>query len=543
MVQISLCFDKRSGAVPKKKLLVSWIGHNDLRPMAAAQPEEKRQEIMKVVRGEPSQSDEVGPIKSLVAAVTFDEICLLSDYPVDWTKRYVKWLGVPAESRQLKPKNPTDYESIFLEVDSVLSDFRKRKDWPNVELSLHLSPGSPAMTAIWVLLGKSKYPATFYQTYRGKAWVTEIPFDLVVDFVPELYRDADSHLQHLAAQSPNEVAGFEKIIGDSKPIRTAVGLAKRAAVRSVSILLLGESGTGKEMFARAIHDASPRRKGPFVAINCAAIARDVLESELFGHVKGAFTSAIKDRVGAFEEANGGTLFLDEIGECDLDLQAKLLRVLQPPPGEGPSCRVFRRVGDSADRQADVRLVAATNRDLFQCVAEGRFREDLYYRLAVVSIPLPPLRERKSDLLKLAHWLLDQINGQLGGDPGFQHKKMSDATIAFVKSYPWPGNVRQLYNALLQAAIMSDGEVIHREHLIAATGGAANPQRKTDAAEAELGGDFSLEEHLNELRRHYLRRAMEESHGVKAEAARLLGIENYQTLDAQLKRLNVTGKWK
>jgi DNA-binding NtrC family response regulator len=529
--------------VPKTKLLCAWIGHNDLRPMAAEQPQEKRQEIMGGIGGETPPAGEIGPIKTLVEGVDFDDICLLSNYPVDWTKRYVKWLGAPAESKQLKPKNPTDYESIFVEVDSVLAGLRNRANWANTELCIHLSPGSPAMTAIWVLLGKSKYPATFYQTYRGKAWITEIPFDLIVDFVPELYRDPDSHLQHLAAQSPHEVAGFEKIIGDSKPIRTAVGLAKRAAVRSVPILLLGESGTGKEMFARAIHDASPRRSGPFHAINCAAISRELLESELFGHVKGAFTGAVRDRAGTFDEAAGGTLFLDEIGECDLELQAKLLRVLQPPPGEGPCCRVFRRVGDSTDRTSDVRVIAATNRDLIRAITEGSFREDLYYRLAVVTIPLPPLRERKSDIPKITESLLDQINQQLSGDPGFRHKSISGATISYVKSHPWPGNVRQLYNALLQAAIMSDGDTIHREHLITATGESANLLRRTGINEHPLGDGFSLDDMLNTVRANYLRRAMEESRGVKAEAARLLGIENYQTLDAQLRRFNITGKWK
>jgi DNA-binding NtrC family response regulator len=511
--------------------------------MAAAQPEAKRREIIDAVGGEGSGPEEIGPIKTLITNVEFDEVCLLSNYPADWTKRYLKWLGTPAESRQVSPKNPTDYESIFVEVDSVLSSIRKRSNWANTELCIHLSPGSPAMTAIWVLLGKSRYPATFYQTYRGKAWTTEIPFDLVVDFVPELYRIPDAHLQHLAAQSPHEVAGFEKIIGDSRPIRTAVGLAKRAAVRSVAVLLLGESGTGKEMFARAIHDASPRRNCPFVAINCAAISRDLLESELFGHVKGAFTGAIRDRAGSFDQAAGGTVFLDEIGECDLDLQAKLLRVLQPPIGEGPCCRVFRRVGDSADRSADVRIIAATNRNLIRAIADGRFREDLYYRLAVVTIPLPPLRERKSDIPRITESLLSQINQQLSSDPGFTHKTISPPTISYVKSHPWPGNVRQLYNALLQAAIMSDGDAIHREHLVAATGESAQLVQRSDVNDHTLGDGFSLDELLNTIRGNYLRRAMEESRGVKAEAARLLGIDNYQTLDAQLRRLNVTGKWK
>ena len=185
------------------------------------------------------------------------------------------------------------------------------------------------MAAVWLLLGKTRYPAKFLETFAGKSWVTEVPFDLTIDVLPDLLRDPDSHLQHLAAEGPQDVAGFENIAGESRVIRDAVGRAKRAALRGVSILLLGESGTGKEMFAHAVHKVSPRRDRPFVPINCAALSQTLLESELFGHVKGAFTGADRDRPGAFELANGGTLFLDEVGECDLETQAKLLRVLQP----------------------------------------------------------------------------------------------------------------------------------------------------------------------------------------------------------------------
>ena len=244
------------------------------------------------------------------------------------------------------------------------------------------------MTAIWVLLGKSRYPATFYQTHDGRAWKTEIPFDLAFDFVPELLHSPDLSLQHLAARSPQEIAGFNQIIGNSKAIRLAVGRAQKAAIRDVPVLILGETGTGKELFARAIHDASHRQGGPFLAINCAAIPQELLESELFGHKKGAFTGASADHAGAFEQADGGTIFLDEIGECAPGMQSKLLRVLQPPPGTGPCHRVFRRVGETRDRTSDVRVIAATNRDLLQEVEAHRFREDLYYRLAVITLKIP-----------------------------------------------------------------------------------------------------------------------------------------------------------
>jgi transcriptional regulator with GAF, ATPase, and Fis domain len=337
------------------------------------------------------------------------------------------------------------------------------------------------------------HPSAFYQTFKGELQRTEIPYDLVDDFVPELLRDPDLNLQHLAAVGPGQVGGFGDILGDSQAIRLAVGRAQRAALRDVPVLLLGESGTGKELFARAIHDASRRRAGPFVPVNCAAIPRDLLESELFGHEKGSFTGAARRRVGAFERAEGGTLFLDEVGDCDPAMQAKLLRVLQPPPGKGPCHREFYRVGAEKPSAADVRVLAATNRDL--------------------------------------------VRAEEHPEPGYGDKRLSASAIAFVKSYPWPGNVRQLQNALLQAAVMADGDTIERGDVAAAVGNLelASP---ANVLEQPLGDGFGLEEHLKSIQSHYLRRAMGESRGVKAEAARLLGYENYQTLAAQLKRLEV-----
>jgi transcriptional regulator with GAF, ATPase, and Fis domain len=197
-----------------------------------------------------------------------------------------------------------------------------------------------------VLLGKTKYPARFYQTHNGDASITDIPFDLTVDFLPALLREPDRALQQLASRRPQDIPGFERISGDSRAIRIAVGRAQKAALRDVPVLLSGESGTGKEMFARAIHDASHRRHKPFLAFNCAAMPKSLVESELFGHARGAFTGADRPYAGAFERADGGTLFLDEVGECDPDIQAKLLRVLQPPPGEFPCIREFQPLGST-----------------------------------------------------------------------------------------------------------------------------------------------------------------------------------------------------
>jgi len=523
----------------KRKVLLQWIGHSDLRAMAASLTVPRREALMAKLGGVLPKNGDFGPTRTLLTTQTFDEVRLLSNYPAEWGRWFLAWLGVKAELVRVALDKPTDYGAIYRIANGELSNLRDRDTWPETGLCLHLSPGTPAMAAVWLLLGKTRYPATFYETYGGQSWVTEVPFDLMIDVLPELLRDPDAHLQHLASECPGDIEGFQDIAGNSPAIRDAVGRAKRAAMRGISILLLGESGTGKEMFAQAIHKASPRRDRPLLAINCAALSKTLLESELFGHTRGAFTGADRERKGAFELAAGGTIFLDEVAECDLETQAKLLRVLQPISGQGPSVRAIRRLGDDRDRLVDVRVVAATNRDLHQAIHGGTFREDLYYRLATVTITLPPLRDRTGDIPKIAERLLNLINRQFAlEEPNYQPKSLSAAATAFVKRHDWPGNVRQLYNVLVQAAVLSDGPVLDRSDLLGALGEMPAPAGIPRLSDQPLGGDFNLEEFLNNIHASYLRRAMQEARGVKAHAARLLGIKHYQTLDAQLKRLQI-----
>jgi DNA-binding NtrC family response regulator len=530
--------------VAAKRILVSWIGHNDLLGMAMDLPATQQKRVLDLIKRELSTNTQSGPIRTLVDSVEFAEIHLLSNLDPWVNQAYAKWLAQNTRIHAVQIDNPTDYPSIFSAADGVLSEVAGGKRMGEAELCIHLSPGTPAMTAIWVLLGKSRYPAKFYQSYAGRAWETEVPFDLVVDYVPELLRAPDSSLQHLAARTPQEIEGFEAIIGQSQAIRLAVGRAQKAAIRDVPVLILGETGTGKEMFARAIHAASHRKNGPFIAINCAAMPKDLLESELFGHAKGAFTGAEKPRTGAFEVADGGTLFLDEVGECGPEMQAKLLRALQPPLGKGPCYRVFQRLGESNERFSDVRIVAATNRDLLREVRANHFREDLYYRLAVISLKLPALRDRRTDVALLAESLLAQINAEFARtEPGYLPKSISKSAMAYVKRHSWRGNVRQLHNALVQAAVMSDSDVLKPGDLAAAAAEQeeAEPQ---DVLNVAIGDGFSLEKHLEQIQRHFLIRGMEETSGVLTKAARLLGINHYQTLDAQLDRLGIDKqRWK
>jgi DNA-binding NtrC family response regulator len=528
----------------KNGRLVCWIGYTDLLSMAADADERTQKQVFEALEMKPKLlRKDTGPIRTLLENEAFEDVHFLCDKPAVISRKYVKWLGKKATVHTVDHlQDPTDYAAIFTVVDATLSALPASR----ASLNILLSPGTPAMTAIWVLLGKSRYPATFFQSYNGKSWQSEIPYDLISDYLPELLRDPDSNLARLAAQPPAEIKGFEKISGESKAIRLAVGRAAKAAVRDVNVLLLGDSGTGKERFARAIHSRSPRNgKGLFHAINCAAIPRELLESELFGHEKGAFTGASKQKDGWFRKCDGGTLFLDEIGECPLELQPKLLRVLQPPNDKPSTYREFERVGGEETLTSNVRIVAATNRDPIKEINSGTFREDLYYRLAVIEVQLPSILERKSDLEVLSNDLLGEINDELAqSEVEYTAKKLSPQTIKFIRQYDWPGNVRELRNALMQAAVMTDAESLSPADL---KPGISSMRRRgaSSILDRELGGSFQIDDVIDELRISYIERAMTEANGVKKHAAeRLLGMENWQTMDNQMKKLGIDAeRWK
>ena len=246
---------------------------------------------------------------------------------------------------------------------------------------------------------------------------------------------------------------FDTLIGNNEDFRRVINVAKKAAISNSTVLILGESGTGKELFAHSIHQSSPRREKPFIKVNCAAIPETLLESEFFGYEKGAFTGALKSKLGKFELANGGTIFLDEIGDMNLYLQAKLLRVLQEME--------FEKIGGTSTVKVDVRVIAATNRNLKDLIRKGEFREDLYYRLNVVEIDIPPLRRRKDDLNLLINHLIVKFNRQLGK----KVKGASKSAENILRSYDWPGNIRELENVIERAMVTADEEVISHKHLL------------------------------------------------------------------------------
>lgn len=253
------------------------------------------------------------------------------------------------------------------------------------------------------------------------------------------------------------------MIGESTIMREVAALTRRVAASSATVLLTGETGTGKELVARAIHELSPRASGPFVRVNCGALSESLLESELFGHVKGAFTNAIENRTGRFEAAHGGTIFLDEVNSMTQTLQVKLLRVLQE--------HEFERVGDSRTIQVDCRIVAATNRDLLEEIERDKFREDLYYRLNVVSIYLPALRERSDDV----PLLVEHFARQYAQENGRSKLTIAPDFVGFMQRYPWPGNVRELQNYIERAIVLSTGDTLNAELLPPHVRGMASPR--------------------------------------------------------------------
>ncbi len=301
------------------------------------------------------------------------------------------------------------------------------------------------------------------------------------------------------------IGGARKIIGKSKSWRDVLDLVSKVAKTETTVLLTGESGTGKEVVARAIHAASPRSGKPFLAINCAALPEQLLESELFGYERGAFTGALQSRAGKLEQAGGGVLFLDEVGEMSPTVQAKFLRVLQE--------REFQRLGGSRVQKTDVRVIAATNRDIAAALASGQFREDLYYRLKVFEIALPKLSERREDILPLAEAFVDEIGRTVGRPCAGISKEARDALL----SYGWPGNVRELRNAIERAIILCDGGLIASDHLPLPRSGNGSGRASTPAAGQSLEA----------VERELVANALADARNNKAKAARLLGITRAQ----------------
>ncbi len=497
------------------KILTSWIGFTDIR---ASRGEEK---------------DGYGPICQAIQVREFDEINLISDLSPEDTKNYISWLKsftqTPVILHIESLTNPTNFGEIYEAVTRVIKDVQTRKG-KDVTLSFHLSPGTPAMAAVWIILAKTRFPAELIESSQQEGVKTaSIPFDISAEFIPELLRKPDNQLEKLAEGLQPDAPEFSHLIHRSQVMKRIVLKAQRVAPRSVPVLIEGESGTGKELLARAIHQASARSEGPFIPVNCGAVPNELVESELFGHEKGAFTGADKLKIGYFEASQGGTLFLDEIGELPMHVQVKLLRALQE--------KEIYRVGSTKPISVDTRIISATNRDLLHEIREKRFREDLFYRIAVAIIKIPPLRERSGDVSLIIDYLLKQINKESENEPGYKHKKISAGAKNLMLQYSWPGNVRELQNTIMRAAIWSGEENISQEDIKEAMI-PISLSSEDNLLNMSIKDGVNLPEIMGKVAKHYLKKALDEANGNKTKAAQLVGLPNYQTFTNWLQKHNL-----
>jgi DNA-binding NtrC family response regulator len=406
------------------------------------------------------------------------------------------------------------------EVDVVLLDLML-PDRSGLELLPDIKEFDPHLPVV-VITAYSSVESAIEAMRRGAFHYVPKPFknEEVLHLVRRAAERRALMVENLELRSRLE--GMGEIVGTSRRIEEVFELMRRAAPARSTILIIGESGTGKELVARAIHRLSPRGDGPFVPVHTSAIPADLLESTLFGHVKGAFTGAVNSRKGLFEAAHNGTLFLDEVGTISLETQTKLLRVIQE--------REIRRVGGVEAKAVDTRLVAATNTDLWQEVQNGRFREDLYYRLNVITIELPPLRERNDDVPLLAtHFLRLYSDENQREVQGF-----SSAAMDALTEYHWPGNVRELENAVERAVVLCRGDSIEVDELPQAVRGDAPGARKLREFPTD-GVDFR--ESVADYQTHLIREALKRSNGVQRRAASLLKLSP-TTLNEMIHRLRI-----
>jgi len=485
-------------------VLLSWIGFTDLQ----------------AARGTLNKG--LGPIAQVLQAEPYEQAFLLSSLSADDTACVTDWLTqqveTPLKVEQVDLENPSDHAAVYEIVREVVGRLRTIK--PNAALVFNVSAGTPAMHAVWLLVSRTIFPARLVgSSLERGAQPISLPFEIAVDYLP------DEALTELSQGRPLGTS-FDEIEHVSPVMQDVLHRAAHVAGRTLSVLIQGETGTGKELLAQAIHRASPRKESPFVAVNVGALPKGLVDATLFGYAKGAFTGAVKDSKGYFESAKGGTLFLDELGEMPLSAQVALLRVLETGR--------FRRVGESEERQADVRIISATHRDLWEMVADGSFREDLFYRLAIVPLKLPALRERRGAVQFLAKRFWPHIVSETHPD---RELERGASALNRLKRHHWTGNVRELRATLVRAALWCVGESVDGGDIERAllTG---PPREYPSGSGSELGEGFSIDERVAAFQRPYLRLALERSGGNKSEAARLLGLKSHQVLSSRVKKFGL-----
>jgi two-component system nitrogen regulation response regulator NtrX len=389
-------------------------------------------------------------------------------------------------------------------VDIVLLDV-KMPGMDGLEVLGSLREQHPALPVI-IISGHGTIGTAVEATKLGAFDFLEKPIDMERLLLTIRNGLAQAELARRNVQLERRVGLKTEMIGEHPEMLSILETVKRVAPTNARVLIMGENGTGKELVARKLHELSKRAGEPFVEVNCAAIPEHLIESELFGHEKGAFTGAVSQRIGKFELADGGSLFLDEVGDMSLSAQAKVLRVLQES--------AFERVGGAETKHVDVRVLAATNKNLIEEAGKGRFREDLFYRLNVVPVLIPPLRERKSDIKILAEYFLREVAGELGRST----KKLSSDALDALMDYAWPGNVRELRNLIERLCILTSGEVIRRDDLPALT-----IVREEDARKDPFGLK-TYQEFKDFMEKEYLERKLRENNGNVSRTARQLDMQ-------------------
>ncbi|HXH07901.1 MAG TPA: sigma-54 dependent transcriptional regulator [Vicinamibacterales bacterium] len=410
-------------------------------------------------------------------------------------------------------------------IELVISDIRM-PDLSGVDVLAAAQRANPEVIGIMITAYASTETAVEALRLGAYDYVTK-PFN-----VEELRLKIRKALERRRLQQENALLRralqtthqFSNIIGRSPAMQAVFQLIQTIAPTTSTVLITGESGTGKELVARAIHFNSPRRDHPFVAVNCGALPETLLESELFGHVRGAFTGAETNKKGLLEVAEKGTVFLDEIGEMSPMMQVKLLRFLQD--------RRFRRVGGTEEIEADIRVIAATNRDLARLVAEGRFRDDLFYRINVIPVRLPPLRERVEDIPLLAEHFLQKYAAQMGRPVA----GLSPAAMRCLRGYRWPGNIRELENAIERAVALETSTTIQPSSLPEPVQAGVTPAAERPPLELPEEG-FDLERHVEAIEREYIAEALRRAGGVKTRAADLLGM-SFRSFRYYMKKYNL-----
>ncbi|HRH40163.1 MAG TPA: sigma-54 dependent transcriptional regulator [Pyrinomonadaceae bacterium] len=496
-------------------ILLSWIGLTDFKAS------ENEKEVG------------LGPIAQAVIARKFDSVFLLSNFKKSENAAYLAWLktkkDLPVEIKIVSLTSPTNFGEIYESVVKIIGSIEKRYEH-NISFTFHISPGTPAMAAVWIIIAKTRTSAVLIESSKlGGVKTVSIPFDISAEFQPHLIKTADEQIIKLSNEFQSDVSEFNDIIHQSRGMKEVISLARRIAGFDVPILIEGESGTGKELFAKAIHRAGQRKNKPFIAVNCGAIPSELVESELFGHEKGAFTGAFQKHNGNFLQANGGTIFLDEVGELPLSTQVKLLRVLQE--------KEITPVGAASPQKIDVRIISATNRTLINEVVEGNFREDLFYRLAVFVLRLPSLREREGDISMLINHFLAKLNKENSGKFWGEDKKITPNARNILLNHKWLGNIRELQNTILRASVLSTSSTISEKEINQAVFTSQIKQNEA-VLNQQLGNGFDLSVVIEKVARHYLQKALLESNNNKTKAAKLVGFSSYQTLNNWLDKYKV-----